>query len=161
MRLKNRYPQIPCISNYVAHGYAVLQQGEQYYNMLCETIRLFPEYFFGKLSLAEYYLNNKDYQKIPGIFDGKLEICHHLRQGAEVFHISEVRSFYVITGRYFLRSNNLARALFCYFTVEEIDPDHPAVRLLGDEIVGKELEKLSQGLLRHDPKKRKQKKRKR
>lgn len=153
--LKNRYPQVPCIYNYVAYAYALLQQEQQNFNILCETTRLFPEYFFGKISLAEYYINHNDHRKIPGIFNNKFEIYEHYPESVEVFHISEVRSFYIVIGRYFVRTNNLTRALYCYFTVEEVDPEHLALRQLGDEIVGKELKKLSQDFSKNAPKRRK------
>ncbi len=159
--LKNRYPQVPCIYNYVANAYAILRQEQQYFNMLCEARRLFPEYLFGKISLTEYYANHNDHRKIPSIFDRKFEIYQHHPESVDVFHVSEIRSFYGVVGRYFLRSNNLTRALFCYFTVEEVAPEHRILRQLGDEIIGKELEELSQDFYRNAPKKRKRKKRKR
>ena len=158
--LKNRYPKAPCIYNYVALAYALLQQEEQNFNILYETTRLFPEYFFGRISIAEYYINHNDHRKIPGIFNNKFEIYEHYPESVEVFHISEARSFYIVIGRYFVRSNNLTRALYCYFTAEQVDPDHWALRQLGDEIVSKELKKLRQDFSRYAPKKRKRIKRK-
>lgn len=37
------------------------------------------------------------------------------------FHFSEIRSFYSVVGRYYAKSNRLARAIACYFIIETVD----------------------------------------
>ncbi len=142
LELQERYPQVPCIYNYLATAYAYLRQDQEYLSMLNETVRRFPGYLFGKISLAEYYINHNDHRKVPGIFGKRFEIYQHYPASVKVFHISEVRSFYGVVGVYFARSDKLARALFCYLTLNEIEPDHWIVRKLGDEIIMIEVEKL-------------------
>ncbi len=153
-RLHAQYPNVPCISNYLAAAYAYNRQDQQCFEMLCHTRDQFPDYLFGKISLAEYYVNHNDHRKVPGIFDRKFEIYHHYPTSIDLFHISEVRSFYSVVGRYFARSNKLARAIFCYFTVEEVAPDHWTLRQLGHDIVVKEIEHVSKDFAKHAPKKR-------
>ena len=160
LELQKKYPQVPCIYNYLATTYAYLKQDQRYLSMLNETIRRFPEYLFGKISLAEYYLNHNDHRRVPGIFSGKFEIYQHYPTRVEIFHISEVRGFYGVVGRYFARSNKLARALFCYFTLYEIDPESWVVRQLGEEIIMKEVDNLRNDFSKNAPKKRRRKKQK-
>lgn len=142
LKLQKKYPQVPCIYNYIATAYAFLKQNDNYFKMLNETTTQFPDYLFGKIFLAEYHLNHNQHRKIPDILDKKFEIYQHYPSTTDTFHISEVRAFYGVTGRYFVRSNKLARALFCYFTIEDVDPEHWNLKQLGDEIIMMEVKKL-------------------
>jgi len=154
LELRERFPQVPCIYNYLASTYAYLKQDQQHLSIIEETIHRFPGYLFGKISLADYYINHNDHKKVPEILSRKFDIYQHYPPNIEVFHISEVRSFYTVVGRYYARSNKIARALFCYFMLEDIDKGHRVVRLLGDEIILKEVEKLKNNLSKKAPKKR-------
>lgn len=161
LELQERYPQVPCIYNYVATAYAYLRQERHYLNMLNETVRRFPEYLFGKISLAEYYLNKNKHRKVPGILDRKFEIYHHYPASVDTFHVSEARSFYGVVGRYFIRSDKLARALFCYFTLEDVDSEHWTIRQLGDEIITKEVNKLRKDIFKNARRKHRRRKKSR
>ena len=154
LKLQKKYPQVPCIYNYIATAYAFLKQDVHNLTMLKKTVDRFPDYLFGKISLAEYHLNHSQHRKVPDIFDCNFEIYQHYPPSTNEFHVSEVRAFYGVTGRYFARSNKLARALFCYFTIEEIDPQHWTLKRLGDEIIMKEVEKMSRDYAKRTPKKR-------
>lgn len=140
--LKERYPNVSCIYNYISGAHAYLDKDKQkHLETILETIEKFPDYLFGKIALAEYYLNQNSFREIPKIFDGKFDITQHYPE-VEIFHNSEIRAFYGVVGRYFVQANHLARALFCYFILDDIVPDHLATRQLGDEIVLKEIENL-------------------
>lgn len=158
LKLQKKYPEIPCTYNYIATAYAFLKQDRHYLRMLNETVDRFPDYLFGKISLAEYYLNHNQHRKVADILGRNFEIYEHYPLTTKEYHISEVRAFYGVTGRYFARSNKLARALFCYFTIEEIDPEHWTLKQLGDEIIIKEVEKIKRNYAKRAPKKRREKK---
>ena len=140
LKLQIKYPNVPAIYNYIAIAYQKDGQAEKHYQAIIDTIEKFPDYLFGKAALAEYYLVNERHKEIPAIFDNKLEIYFHA-QGPE-FHVSEVRSFYAIMCKYYIKSNRMARAIFSYSIVNEVDPDHPLTQNLADEIVLLELSKL-------------------
>lgn len=159
--LKERYPQVPCIYNYLTLAYACAKQEQEYFDMLCETTRKFPEYLFGKTTLCEYYINHNAYRKVPTILEKKFELYQHCNEDVEIFHISEVRSFYGIVGRYFALSNNIARALSCYFIVEQVGPEHITLRQLGDEILQQEVKNLGKDFTKYSSSKKKSKRGKR
>ncbi len=142
LELKTKYPNVPAIYNYISAAYLYSRQMENYFNSVKETFEKFPNYLFAKTALAEYYINNNKYKEIPGILDGKFDIHMHYPPTKEVFHISEVRAFYSVAGIYFARIGKLARALLCYFILEDAEPDHFVTRRLGDEIIFQEIEKL-------------------
>ncbi|MBI9091781.1 MAG: hypothetical protein JEZ12_21430 [Desulfobacterium sp.] len=139
--MQARYPNVPTISNYIGITYIASGQEDLYLSTLWETRERFPDYLFGKISLAEYYLNNQNHQQIPHALGRKLELGQH-RPAGEAFHISEVRAFFSMIGIYFARTNKITRALFHYCVLADLDHDHPVTQRLGDEIIYKEVAKL-------------------
>jgi len=93
---KKRYPDVPAICNYLGIAFERTNQPKKYYNTLIETSERFPDYLFGKISLAEYYLSKNRYRKIRDLLDNKFEITLHYPDGTDCFHISEVRGFYYL-----------------------------------------------------------------
>jgi predicted Zn-dependent protease len=140
--LRKKYPNVPAIYNYMSLAYVYSNQEEEYYQTIIETYKKFPDYLFGKISVAEYYLKNNKYKKIPAIFNEKLEIYMHYPKEIKEFHVSEVRAFYSIIGRYHAKNNNISRAIFCYFITNQVDEKHWAAQELADEIVLAEIRNL-------------------
>ncbi|MBN1457538.1 MAG: hypothetical protein JW912_06785 [Sedimentisphaerales bacterium] len=153
LALRQKYPDVPAISNYLGIAYMYSGQETLYYETLLDTVKRFPTYLFGKTSLGEYYLNHQQHQKVKEVFEGKFELRQHYPT-TEMFHVSEVRSFFSVVGSYFVRTNNLARALYHYCMLVDVEPEHPATKRLGDEIILKEIEKLSRKMLRNTGKRR-------
>jgi hypothetical protein len=139
LTLQRQYPDVPAIYNYIGLAYFYSHQEREYFEVLLETTARFPEYLFGKTALAEYYLDHNESHKIPKILDGKFELCLHYPT-VNLFHVSQVRSFFSVAGVYFARVNNLARALYHYGILTGIDPDHPATKKVGDEIILQEID---------------------
>ena len=136
---KEKYPDVPTIYNYLSIAYNYADQTDNYYESLIETVEKFPAYIFGKISLSEYYLNNSEFNKIPGLLDNKYEITQHYPSGTDLFHISAVRGFYYITGRYFVKARKIEKAYKSYFLLSDLDEDHQTTELLGGEILNYEI----------------------
>ena len=138
-----KYPGVPTIYNYLGIAYEKANQEKEYREILLETIAKFPDYIFGKISLAEYYLSlRKEYKKIPGLLNNKFEITQHFPVGTDCFHISVIRGFYYITGRYFARAGNIEMAYKSYFLLSDLDMNHMTTEILGQEIIGSEISSL-------------------
>jgi len=146
LELKKKYPNVPSIYNYIGLAYANSNQMDKFFDILVETKERFPDYLFGKLTLAEYYLNQGKHKEVPKILDGKFEIYMHYPPTVTVFHVSEIRAFYSTVGIYYARSNRIVRSLFCYFILDDVEPDHWATQKLGDEIISVEMAKFKQRL---------------
>ena len=142
LQLKKKYPDLPVLYNYLAIAYQRSQQLDKYKEIIHDTMKLFPDYLFGKITLAEYHFDRNNHSEVRKIFKNKLEIHHHFPASRTIYHISEVRSFYSIIGTLHARSGNIARAIFCYFLLQKIDPDHPLSLRLGNEILLKEISKI-------------------
>ncbi len=119
---------------------------KKYYKILIETIEKFPDYIFGKIALSEYYLNHNRYKEISKILDNKFEITQHFTTDTEIYHISAVRGFYYITGRYFLNIGDIEMAYRSYFLLSDINIDHETTEILGQEIIAYELHLLKKSI---------------
>lgn len=139
---KHKYPNVPTIYNYLGLAYERAGQTKNYYNTLIETVEKFPDYIFGKISLSEYYLNVNKYKKISDVLDNKFEITQHFPPKTDVFHVSVVRGFYYVTGRYFVNIGQIERAYKSYFLLSDLDANHKTTEILGQEIIAYELHGL-------------------
>ena len=142
---KLKHQNVPTIYNYLAIAYHNANQTKKYYESLIETVQKFPNYLFGKISLSEYYLNNKEFFKIPRLLDNKFEITQHYPPGTRIFHISEVRGFYFVTGRYFAKAGKIEKAYKSYFLLSDLDKNHQTTEILGQEILSYELDIFKKG----------------
>ncbi|MBF0238508.1 MAG: hypothetical protein HQM12_12450 [SAR324 cluster bacterium] len=142
LKLKEKYKNVPTIYNHIAIAYGYSKQEEQHFNALMETINRFPDYLFGKIALAEYYLNRDEHKKVPEVLNHRFEIHMHFHPSVKLFHVSEVRSFHSIVGRYYLRANKINRALYYFLILNDIDPSHVATKQLADEIMRHEIGEL-------------------
>jgi len=118
---KRKYPNVPAIYNYLSICYQLTKQKEKYSAIVFDTVEKFPHYLFGKTALSEYYLNYGNYKKIPALFENKFEIVQHFPPGAAVFHISAVKSFYYVIGRYFVKARKIEMAYKSYFLLFELN----------------------------------------
>jgi len=136
-KLKKKYPKVPVIYNLTGVAYHTLGKEMKLSHVIKETCKKFPHYLFGKISLAECQLNAGHHESIPEIFHHKLQLyMHHPDKGENpVFHVSEVKSFYTVLGRYYARNKLLAYAIKCYFIVESAEPESPHINLLARDII--------------------------
>jgi len=146
---KAKYPNVPTIYNYLAIAYNYVNKTKEYYECLIETVEKFPGYIYGKISLSEYYLNIDRFTKVPGLLDNKFEITQHFPSGTDSYHISAVRGFYYITGRYFAKAEKIEMAYKSYFLLSDLDNDHQTTEILGQEILSYELSIYRKKLKKH------------
>jgi len=146
---KLKYPDVPTIYNYLGIAYERASKQKNYLRVLIETRKKFPDYIFGKISLAEYYLSANRYKKIPALLDNKFEITQHFPTGTEAFHISAVRGFYYITGWYFALVGKIELAYKSYFLLSDLDKDYPTNEILANAIINYEIAGLRRKMKAH------------
>jgi hypothetical protein len=84
--------------------------------------------------------------QIPNSRFVKIEITQHFPPGTDIFHISAVRGFYYITGRYFEKVGKIEKAYKSYFLLSDLDKNHQTTEILGLEIFSYELDIFKNGL---------------
>jgi len=135
-KLKKTYPDVTAIYNYTAVAHEALGKTKKYHYYLKETLKKFPDYVFGKITLADYQLKHGSHEMIPDIFDHKLQLYMHYPDGIKhVFHTSEVQNFYAVMGAYYIRNKQLPHAMQCYFMIEQADKNSPHLDIIVQEII--------------------------
>jgi len=136
LKLKKSYPDVTAIYNYTAVAHESLGKTKKYHHCLKDTLKKFPDYVFGKITLADYQLKHGSHEMIPDIFDHKLQLYMHYPDGIKhVFHISEVQGFYAVMGGYYIRNKQLEHAMQCYFMIEKAGKNSPHLDVIVQEII--------------------------
>lgn len=146
LNYKQLYPNVTTIYNFLSNAYMVLGNNKKQYETILETIEKFPDYLFGKLALAEYYISTDNHKKIPEILDNKLDIFLFVPRENNTYHLSEIHAFYTIIGSYYLLENKTGQAVLCYLFLNEFKTEQYKhnVFMLGKQIVFHELKKMTE-----------------
>ncbi len=140
-KLKQEYPDIPRIYNYLMAAYMLTGNLERADALTIENYQKHPDYLFAKMNYAEYCLRHDNLDEIYKIFDNKFDL-KLLYPHRNDFHISEVISFYGILGIFFIRTGKRESAENLYKMLKRLDPDHSATKVLGRELTFSRIKNL-------------------
>ncbi len=132
-KLKQEYPDIPRIYNYLMAAYLQTGNTEKADELIIENYQKNPDYLFAKTNYAEYCLRHDNLDEIYKIFDNKFDL-KLLYPHRNNFHISEVTGFYGILGIFFIRTGKRESAESLYKMLKQLDPDHNTTKVLGGEL---------------------------
>jgi tetratricopeptide (TPR) repeat protein len=93
--------------------------------------RLHPNYLFARMNHAEFLLKDGRLKDIPAVLGGHFSL-RELYPHRNVFHISEVLTFYSFLGRYRATQGDLDEAESILEFLEDLAPDHYATIALDD-----------------------------
>jgi lipoprotein NlpI len=128
MKLKEKYPNIPELYNWLAVSQAKTGDIPAYEATTKENYEKNPDYLFAKLNYADVCFNQGKLDEIPVIFDQKFELSF-LYPERDIFHISEVVGFFGVMGIYHSETGNMDAAKVCYDLLNQIAPEHDTTRL--------------------------------
>lgn len=137
-KLRFRYPDVPTIYNYISIAYLYKGNKERFQLEAEKTVKLFPDYFYGKITLAEFYLAQKKTNLIPSMFNDELRLT--AQGNGERYHVTEVLGFYYVLGTYFLQIGRRAEALGYALMMVDIDPQNNRLQQLAKNIIIAELD---------------------
>lgn len=126
-QLSADYPDVCQFYNWLYVGYTYTQNTEKALSILHATIEKFPDYLFGKISLARHYLDNGEPDRVPEVFGNKLEL-KFLYPDRDVFHVTEVLNFYYIIARYLIVKDAHSLAQNCLDILKNVDPKSDQAR---------------------------------
>ncbi len=115
--------------NYRSVAYSRLGDVESRDAVALECCEKFPDYLFGRVNYAQICLENGEVEKIPEIFDGKLDL-KLLYPQRTMFHISEYVSFAGIIGLYYVKTGEQEAAKLLYKVLKKMDPRHQTTKRL-------------------------------
>jgi len=129
----DKYPHLPQLYNYLSVCLYEIDESEKALNVIKEAIDKFPDYLFNKINYAEHLLLNNRYTEIPKLFDNKFDL-KFLFPNRNVFHISEVISFYYIMAHYFLKINMIDKCNMYYEIMHKLGPKDEKTKFIGKQI---------------------------
>ena len=121
LELKQEYPKLPLIYNYlsIAYGYVDL---EKQYECIRENFEKNPDYLFARCNFAQLCIQQGKYEKIPEIFGRKYDL-KALYPRRSRFHMTEYVSFAHVMCLYFNAIGEREQAESIYKALQESVPD--------------------------------------
>lgn len=107
-KLIEEYPEVPQLLNYLSLHLRKLGEEERAAAVDEQTLRDFPNYFFGWVTRAVTYLKEGKPEKVPELLDFTRSPEKVI--GREVLHLSEFRSWYLMGTRYYIAMKDYDRA---------------------------------------------------
>jgi tetratricopeptide (TPR) repeat protein len=158
--LIERFPNVPRLYNFLRTAYASSGQKDKAHEIAERNFRLHPTYLFAKLDCAADAMARGEPQRVPEIlghkFDLKLMYPHR-----DAFHISEFVGLQGVLAEYYLQVGDLERAATCCEMLEQVDPEHPMVEVLENQLalamVGEAMRRMASRAHRPAKKRRKRK----
>lgn len=127
--LIQKYPRIPVLYNYLSVAYSVIGNFKKRDAVILECCEKFPDYLFGRVNYAQICLERGEVEKVPEIFDNKLDLKLLYPQRTK-FHISEYVNFAGIIGVYYAQIGELDAAKLYYDSLKQIAPWDRMTRML-------------------------------
>ncbi|WP_294233224.1 DUF1186 domain-containing protein [uncultured Chryseobacterium sp.] len=100
-----KFPRIPEFKNFLAVAFERLDRKNDLKNILLKTVEEHPDYIIGKVSLARFYMDNDEIDLAESVF-GYAENVSDLLPGQQIFHYTQVQTFYYIRALIELKKNN-------------------------------------------------------
>jgi tetratricopeptide (TPR) repeat protein len=129
----HRYPDVPTLRNYLAAAYGQSGDVENYERIALETFRLFPDYLFARLSIAELLLRRRDYEAVADLLNHAFDIglfCPDRKR----FHVTEYSAFAAVVGLYHVGVGDLEAAGKVLDALKQVTPDAPGTRRLEHDL---------------------------
>ncbi len=114
-----KYPDIPAFKNYLSNAYNNKGEVVKARKVNHEIVRLHPEYLYGKVNLANEFITELQFERVPGVL-GQLFELQDLYPERKTFHIGEVLSYNSTAILYFIRIGNLEAAKSRLHALEKV-----------------------------------------
>ena len=129
-----KYPDSPTLYNYLYVAYQMQNRTEDATKILQKTVSRFPDYIFGRVAAAQEAFNEGMLYMVPRYLGPDIHL-HQLYPNKEVFHESEVLSFYSVAVKYFIKMNQLERAEERFEILKKLNPESEIVQDLGKKLI--------------------------
>jgi hypothetical protein len=92
-KMIQKYPHVNTFYNFLALAYRDQGRYEEEYELIQATIKKFPTYLFGRITLLSFYVSTQNITELDKLLENVKSIKDYAPE-KEVFHISEISSFY-------------------------------------------------------------------
>ncbi|HNW91034.1 MAG TPA: DUF1186 domain-containing protein [Bacteroidales bacterium] len=119
-----QYPGVPQLKNYLSAAYKAQGNYQKALEVNQWILAEHPDYLFGLLNQANIFIDNKEFEKVPGVLGEAMEI-KQLYPERDLFHLAEITGFLLVCVRYYTAIENLELAENRFDLLKDIAPDHP------------------------------------
>ena len=122
-KLIERYPENPQLKNYLSVAYNAagrINMMRKINEWICKD---HPDYLFGVINEANLAISDNKLEKVPELIGEKLDL-KALYPEREVFHLSEVTSFFKLLVSYYTTKGDIQKAEEKLRILTEIAPEH-------------------------------------
>lgn len=131
--LITKYPDVPQFKNYLSIYYTLRGKDKKSHMINLLTYKSHPKYLFGRLALANDYIDMKDLKKVPELMGEMFDLKSHYPERNE-FHFGEVESYFVTAIRYFIGIQNIEAAESRLNLLKELNPRHQHLDTLQNQL---------------------------
>ena len=122
--LIEKYPHIPQFKNYLSVYYSLIGNYTKAFEITQTIAKVHPDYLFGKINLANEYLRDSEFERVPEILGESMEI-KGLYPERNIFHVDEVLAFNKTAIFYFLEMENIEAAESRLEIMKKLDDESP------------------------------------
>jgi tetratricopeptide (TPR) repeat protein len=145
--LIEKHPDFPMLYNHLSAAWLQGGRKDEAIELMRETYRRFPKYLFGRISYALECLREGRVDEVPDVFEHRFGLHQLYPERGGRFHHTEFVQFNAVMGLYFARIGQHETAEKYLKMIEELDPEHPLVRMLAAQVGAGGLKRLFQNLL--------------
>jgi len=120
-RLILEYREVPVLKNYLATTYETAGDEEKAREMHFRIFKEHPDYLYGKIGVAQLYLQDEEYDKVKEILGENLDL-RQLYPDRDVFVLNEVSTFLSFVILYYDTINNQNKKKKHLDILKKIDP---------------------------------------
>jgi len=132
-KLIKKYPEVPVFKNFLCLAYQVKENKKEERAAELAMIEAHPNYFFSKIVQLKHCLENKDFTAIEEMIGSEKDL-HTFFPGREIYHDSEVLTFYMLMVKYCYEKKNFMEATRYFNIMEKIDKFHQTTKFCRDII---------------------------
>ncbi len=140
------YPQVREFGNYLGNCYRLSGNQSAYEEHTLQLFQHDPSYLFARFQVGLIYLEQEKFTELLELFGGKFDL-KALAPERDVFHVSEVESFFYIAGSYFAWNNNLELLDHSVNILLEIEPESTMAHALMNVLMIKRMEHFAGNML--------------
>lgn len=131
-RLYQKYPHLPEVNNLFTFACLHTMNLKKVEQLIIENFQNNPDHFLAKINFADHCLRKKRKEEVSKLFP--IFDITQLFPKQRIFHVSEIRGFFVFLGFYFLSERKRQLAQSYYSLAHALDPDHAGVKLLAKKL---------------------------
>lgn len=122
IKLIGKNPRNPQVKNLLTSYYLVIGEPEKAYAFNRKTIEAHPDYFFGKLNLAQEHIYNNEHEKIVEVLGLDFDLAQ-LYPERDTFHVSEAMGILKFAVIYYSHLKEFEKAEAFIEQMKAIDED--------------------------------------